>query len=219
MAYSDVGIANLALIRVGAKRITALTEDSEQAIVANAVWQYIRDEVLAAKDWKFAKVRVALAKNVTVPVYQFGYTYTLPTDFLRLCKQDRTDASVFQSGLYSEDSATGQIYLNDSFYQYKIETIADGTLCLLTDYDNTSNDIYITYIRRITDSTKFSPAFINAFACRLGAEIATALTESRAKYQDMMNMYESALKNAERLNMSLDYQEETGSNEWSDAGR
>ena len=50
MAYSDVGIANLALIRVGAKRITALTEDSEQAIVANAVWQYIRDEVLAAKD-------------------------------------------------------------------------------------------------------------------------------------------------------------------------
>ena len=219
MAYSDVGIANIALIRIGAKRISSLTEDSESAIVVNAVWQYIRDEVLSARDWHFAKVRVALAKNVTTPAYNFDYAYTIPSDFLRLCRQDRMDASVFPSGLYSEEFFTGQLYLNNVYYQYKIETISDGTICLFSDYDNTDDSLFITYIKRITDSTKFSPAFVNCFANRLGAEIATSITESRAKFQDMMNMYESSLKKAESQNMSLDYQDETGNDNWEMSGR
>jgi hypothetical protein len=215
MAYSQVGIANLALIRAGTKTITALTEN----IVVNAVWQYIRDEVLAAKDWKFAKTRVALAKNATAPVYQFDYAYTLPTDFLRLCRQDASDASVFPSGLYSEDQMTGQIYINSYYYPYKIEAISDGTLCLLSDYDNTDNDIYITYIQKITDVTKFSPAFINALANRLGAEIAISITESSNKFADLMNLYKETLKTAEALNSSSDFQDETGSDSWDLAGR
>lgn len=218
MSYSQVGIVNLACIRTGVKRISAITENSEPAIVANAVWQYIRDEVLAAKDWKFAKTRVALAQNATTPEYQFDYAYTLPTDFLRLCMQDKSDVSVFPSGLYSQDT-TGQIYLNDFYYPYKIEALADGTLCLLTNYDNTSDSLYITYIRRITDVTKFSPAFVNCLANRLAAELSIAITESRSKFSDMMNLYEATLKRAEAHNMSLDYQDETGDSSWVDAGR
>lgn len=219
MAYSDVGIANIALIRIGAKRISALTENSEQAIVINSVWQYIRDEVLSVRDWHFAKVRVALAQNATTPEYNFDFAYTMPADFLRLCRQDRTDASVFTSGIYSEDFFTGQLYLNNIYYPYKIETISDGTICLFTDYDNTDDSLFITYIKRITDATKFSPAFVNCFSNRLAAEIATTITESRAKFQDMMNMYESSLKKAESQNMSLDYQNETGNDDWEMSGR
>jgi len=219
MAYSQVGIVNLALIKIGSKRITAMSENSEPAIVANAIWQYIRDEVLEAKDWRFAKLRVALAQNATTPAYGYDYAYTLPTDFIRLCRQDKTDVSVFPSGLYSEDESTGQIYLNEYYYSYKIETISDGTLCLLSDYDNTDNDLYITYIKKVTDVNKFSPSFVSALAFRLAAEMSLAITESRAKYQDMMNLYESTLKRAEAHNMSLDYQEETGSDSWESAGR
>jgi len=219
MAYSQVGIVNLSLIKIGAKRITAMTEDSESAIVANTIWQYIRDEVLAAKDWRFAKTRVALAKNATAPAYAFDYAYTLPADFLRIARQDKSDASVFPSGLYSEDSTTGMIYLNDSYYPYKIEAISDGTLCLLSNYDNTSDDIFITYIQKVTDDNKYSPDFVSALSFRLAAEMATAITESRAKYQDMMNLYESSLKKAEQHTQSLDYNEETGDDDWSKVGR
>ena len=58
MAYSQVGIINLALSRIGKKGIAVITEDSTQAIKARAAWEYILYEVLEARDWKFAKRRI-----------------------------------------------------------------------------------------------------------------------------------------------------------------
>lgn len=220
MAYSVVDIANLALIRIGVKNISSLTENSVQAITANTTWQYIRDEVLSVKEWAFAKTRVALAKNLIAPAYGFSYAYTLPTDFLRLCSQDSADASVFPSGLYSEEYETGNSIITTSFTNYKIETISDGSLCLVTNYDNSTDNIYITYIRRITDVSKFSPLFINALAFRWAAEMAINRTETRSKFSDMMALYQSSLRTAESLNQSLNYlHEETGTNSWTTGGR
>jgi hypothetical protein len=62
MAYTEVGVVNLALQRIGADRITSLTQDIAQAEAANAAWEYIRDEVLEAGDWNFAKRRTTLSK-------------------------------------------------------------------------------------------------------------------------------------------------------------
>lgn len=220
MAYSVTGIVNLALSRIGVKGIANLSEQSQQAIAANASWQYIRDEVLSAKDWYFAKKRVALAQNATSPAYNFDYAYTLPADFLRLCKQDSSDASVFPSGYYAEDSITGQVLIQNNYTAYKIEAISDGTLCLVTNYDNSSYDIYINYIAKITDVTKFSPQFISALAFRLAAELSITRTETRSKFTDMMETYRTSLVDAEGHNMSMDYNNgETGTDSWLMAGR
>lgn len=220
MAYSQVGIVNLSLSKLGVKRISSMSENSETAISANASWQYIVDEVLSSKDWFFAKLRVALAKNVTAPAYGYTYAYTLPADFLRLCGQDANDVSVFPSGLYSSDWTTGELMLNYIYNHYKIEIISDGTLCLLTDYDNTDDDLYITYIKRITDVNKFSPAFVSALSFRLAAELSIIRTESRPKFQDMMNLYDSFLRRAEGYNQHANYiDDETGSTDWINAGR
>lgn len=62
MAYTELGVVNLALQRLGADRITALNQDIAQAEAANAAWEYIRDEVLEAGDWHFAKSRTSLSK-------------------------------------------------------------------------------------------------------------------------------------------------------------
>ena len=52
MAYSITGIANLALIKMGADTITAITDTGdEKARKLNAVWEYVRDEVLEEKEW------------------------------------------------------------------------------------------------------------------------------------------------------------------------
>jgi len=220
MAYSIVGIANLSLGKIGVKQIASLTENSAQAITANASWQYIRDEVLSVKDWYFAKTRVALAQNTTDPVYGFSYAYTLPSDFLRICKQDGSDASVFPSGLYTGEYSTGQILIQNNYTRYKIETISDGTLCLFTSYDNSDDDIYINYIKRITDVTKFSPAFVSSVSYRWAAELSISRTETRSKFEDMMNLYRNSLMDAEAHNASMDYNhEETGSEDWLTAGR
>ena len=202
MAYSVVGIVNLALQKIGVMRIAALGEGSEQAIAANAVWEYIRDEVLQAKGWTFAKVRVALAQNATSPVQGYEYAYTLPADFLRLDRDKKDDLAVYPS------------------YNYVIETLPDGTICLFTDYDNETYDLYIRYIRKIADPQKFTPMFISALAFRLAAELAIPRTEGLKKYKAMMEMYAQALLMADSVNQSGDYQEnETGDDSWERAGR
>lgn len=219
MAYSVVGIVNMGLSRIGVKRIAALTENSEQAIAANAVLEYIRDEVLEAKDWRFAKTRVALAQNAIAPVYGYDYAYTLPTDFLRLCFRKDVDPSFYPSGAYATAWTADELTIRARNYYYIVEALADGTKCIFTDYDNTDYDLYITYIRKVTDPSKYSPSFVNCFADRIAAELATYLTEGRQKFVDRMTIYKDTLKTADEINRSLDYVNETGNNDWLKAGR
>ena len=219
MAYSNVGIANLALGRIGVSKISVLTEKSDQSIAVNAVWEYIRDEVLSAKDWVFATRRVALAQSVLEPIYNYSYAYALPTDFLRLAKQKKDDPSVYYAGSSSELSTMlEEVYQVN--WSYVFETLTDGNLYLLSNYDNTDYDIYIKYIRQVIDPAKYSPSFISAFAFRLAAEVSIPLTESLKKFESMLTLYNMALQLADGLNQSMNYEEnETGTDDWDKAGR
>lgn len=220
MAFSQVGIVNMSLGRIGVKRIASMTEDSAQAIAANAVYEYILKEVLEVKDWRFAKERVALAKNATAPANKYLYAYTLPSDFLRIAASSVGDPAVYPTGAYSTSYQTGRLEIVGTTFAYVIENISDDTLCLFTDYDNDAGDLFLTYIRYITNTAKFTASFVSAFAFRLAAELCLQLTESKAKYDSMITLYERALLRADSLNMSMDYLEnETGSTELQDAGR
>jgi len=210
----------MSLQRIGVKLIANLTEDSAQAIAANAVWEYVRDEVLEAKDWKFAKVRVALEQLVTAPEYGYDYAYALPYDFLRICLTHEDDNSFYPSGAYASAYTADEVTVRSRNYGYSIETIADGTMCLFSDYDNEDDELYINYIRRVTDPAKYSPSFISALAFRMAAEVSITRTEGRQKFIDMMTLYDSALKRADEINSQRDYiRYEYGSEEWERAGR
>ena len=203
MSYSIVGIVNLALRRVGVARIVSLIAKTPQAIDADACWEYIRDIVLQTKDWKFAKRRYKCPQSVITPQYNWDYAYGLPEGFLRLCREDKDDSPVYPAG-----------------YPYKFETLSDGNLYILSDYNNANDDFYITYILKITDPEKYFPAFIDALAWRLAAELAIPRTEGKEKFKWCIDMYKISLTMAEEVNQCLDYlEDETGSTEWEDAGR
>lgn len=220
MAYSQVGIINLAHSRIGVGRISSLTEDSEQRIAATTIWEYIRDLVLEAADWRFAKTRVELAVLVATPEYGYDYAYALPTDFLRLCLQRENDPVVYPSGAYSSAWTSDGVTIRARQYGYIIEALDDGTLCLFSDYDNSDDALYCTYIRKETDPAKYTAHFISALSYRLAAELALTRTESRPKFADMMTMYDSEITKAKGLNRSGDYlKDETGSDSWATAGR
>jgi hypothetical protein len=102
MSYTELGIINLGLSRLGVRLITAgdwTTPVTEQAMRAAAVWPYVRDEVLEAKDWKFAKVTVALEQRYESPDYNFDYAYALPPNFLRLCRPKDDNPVVYPADL------------------------------------------------------------------------------------------------------------------------
>jgi hypothetical protein len=220
MAYSIVGIVNLSLGRIGIdKQIASLSEDSVVARKANAVWEYIRDEVLEAKDWKFAKTRVALSKLTSTPVFGYDYAYGLPPDFLRVVINREKNPSYYPSGAYATALTSDQILIRETAYHYAIEALADSTRVLVTDYDNDEYDLYLTYIRKEDDPAKYSPNFINALAFRMAAELCMSRTESRPKFGDMMALYEAALKRADEIDSSLDYNDDIGNSDWENAGR
>jgi hypothetical protein len=84
MATSDVSICNLALQKLGAARITALTDDSRNARSCNACYTLERDKELRAHPWTFATKRIVLAPDATAPAFDFDYAFSIPQDCLRI---------------------------------------------------------------------------------------------------------------------------------------
>ena len=63
MNYSQAGISNLALGRIGARgNIVDINENSPNAVKILAIWNPIFQEVLSERDWKFAKIRAQLSQ-------------------------------------------------------------------------------------------------------------------------------------------------------------
>jgi len=218
MAYSNVGIANLALYRVGNKDpIANLSENT----TVNNIFQYVRDILLEAADWTWAKQRVALAQSETDPATRFSFAYPLPADFMRVAKDVSYDRAIYPSGASSVSYDNQIMSWPGTSYAYVFETLSDGVECIFTDYDNTSYDLYLIYIKRVTDPAKYTARFIEAFADKLGSELAIPIAESRAKKKDLLEDYEKrSLPAAIALNQSSNYLlNELGSTEWVDAGR
>lgn len=86
----------------------------------------------------------------------------------------------------------------DPDYEYKIEE----NRYLVTD---TSGDVHIRYIKKITDTSKFSPVFCEALALRIASELAYYMTNSATLAESMMKAFEKKIAEAR----SFDAQEGT----------
>lgn len=148
---SKVQICNIALSRLGANRITSLTDNTEEARICNVLYNDIAEEVMAEGSWSSTINRAAL--NVTTNTPSYGYTkeYQLPTNppFLRI--------------LEINDTKPGET-------DYRIE--GDKLLCDVSG-------IKIKYIGNITDTQSYDVFLKRAITSRLTAELAYTLTGQR----------------------------------------
>jgi hypothetical protein len=225
--YSQTGIINLALGRIGARnQITNLNEKSPNAVKSLAVWDAVFQEVLAERDWKFAKIRVELELSTTTPVYSYRYAWALPSDFLRFVRPHKRPPDRHLFGWSWGPEGYGWYHRTDPPFwppghAYVIETMAvDGNKYVLTNYNGAYGPAKINYIRLITDYTQLVPPFVNCLAWRLAEELAVGVTEDKAKFQGAEQMYRESLNSAEAQNECMDFQkDEAGSSSWEHAGR
>ena len=157
---TQVRIINMALSKLGAKRITTTSDDTVSARAAVAVWTEILDEVLMEAQWTFAQKRFELAVLAGDPTWtDDGMTvrYSYPSDFLKLN------------------------YTNDGSAKIRLEQDA-----ILSD----TSGLKIIYTFRATDTTKYSTMFATALATRLAAEMAFGLTNSKTMMQGLFEEYE-----------------------------
>ena len=183
MPASDVAIANLALTKLGADRIIALTDNTKEAREVNAIYELERDNEIRAHFWKFATARTALPALTTPPAFGYNNAFQLPSDYLRVVAVGDFAPGAVDRWFYY----TGT---DNSEYQIEGQTI-------VTDFAAPLN---LRYMRRITDPTQFDANFVEAFACKLAIELCETLTSSSSKKADCARSYQMAISNALRAN-------------------
>lgn len=164
---SKVQICNLALAKLGAARITSLTDGTETANLCNTLYDDIADEVMSEGPWSSTISRATLAADVTSPTYGYTHQFTLPTDPYCLRVLD-----------ISED-ISGQ-------YDFKIEGRK-----LLANISTMS----IRYIGRITDTESYDQGLKDAIVTRLASELAYAITGNRTLAAQLADLYQRSLQN------------------------
>lgn len=168
---SIVGICNRALQRVGAQRITDLSDDSASARECNVAYEPLRDALLRRHAWSFAIGRAQLAASTTAPAFEFTYQYPLPADFLRL--------------LPPLSDYTGQT-------DWQIEAGA-----ILT---NDVGPLKIRYVRQVTDPNQMDPLFREVLACDVAVAVCERLTQSNQKIQLIKDERKDLIAEARRIN-------------------
>jgi hypothetical protein len=153
---SDVGIANAALRKLGQAPITAFSENSKAARLANERFEEIRDELLYRHPWNFAEKRASLAMSTTPPAWGYTNAFPLPTDYIRMRMVN------------GEDENTAK---------WKVE---DGAV--VTDLPA---PLEILYTYQVADANRMSAGFREALASVLASDWAEDLTGDNNVVQRM----------------------------------
>tara|TARA_Y100001938_G_scaffold147288_1_gene228139 strand:- start:3 stop:590 length:588 start_codon:yes stop_codon:yes gene_type:complete len=170
---SVVEICNSALNSLGAANITALTEDSRNARLCNQRYEPIRDAIFRTHYWNCLIKRVELAADSDAPAYEFTKQYTLPSDCIR----------ILQIGGFHNGSSS----MLDSGQTFKVEGRK-----IVTDEE----EIFLTYLAKITDPQQYDTLLIETIAARLAAELCYAVTQSNSLAQQLEAIYQSKLREA-----------------------
>jgi len=169
---SEVQICNRALQKLGAGRITALTEDSPNARNCNVAYEDLRDRELRAHPWSFSIKRKSVAKDSDSPAYTYDNQFTMPSDCIRLLAPDP------------------ELNFNDLDWHIEGRQI-------LTD---SGSPLKIRYIARITDPNVMDPLFREALASRIAYELCEPITQSNTKRQLAWEDYKNAIEEARKVN-------------------
>jgi hypothetical protein len=173
---SVVDIVNLALARLGdSATVTSIDppEGSAQAEQAKRFYPIARDNLLELHAWNFATKRISLAATSDIAPDAWAFTYAVPSNYIRAL-------AVYPEQTNSE--ADQQPFI--------IETNELGQLVLYTNVENAT----LKYISLITDTTKFTPLFINTLSFMLASFLAGSLIKGDTGMKIADTMYNKAMQ-------------------------
>lgn len=190
---SEADICNRALNLIGAKRINALSDSTENARACNDIYDQVRDQILEEQDWSFASIRQELSADPTAPTGDdYNYRYNLPT----------SPKCIVVRGIVNNEGADYQI---------------EGDFLLTNE-----TSVTIRYTAQITDTSKFTEGFIAALAGRLALELSYKLKGSGGTFDRMGRVsavYDRRGKGKDSRQMRPKTYGESERTPWTSAGR
>lgn len=183
--FDDVGICNLALSRIGVTvKIDSFDARSQEAIELKAVYELVRDRVLGAAPWPFAKRVDYLQKTGATPV-RWAFRYEYPNDCVRV-------RAIYPPPPAGTRPEQFRVWLRVNRVPYELELDETGAKTIVTDQDTA----IIEYTKRIVDPSLFEAAFASTFAWGLAAEIALSLAKTVDHAKNAGAMYQQAVNEA-----------------------
>ena len=172
---SEVDLCNLALGSLGDEATVAAIsppDGSAQAAHCSRFYPIARDAIQEMHPWGFCTKRASLALLTATAPSEWAYVYAAPSDAVNLlaiydpAAVDDISAPVPMPGTPWGVTNAGQgVYTPQP---YAAESLADGTDVIYTNIA----DAVLHYTSRVTDTTKFSPLFIEALAWLLASRLA-----------------------------------------------
>ncbi len=142
---SETDICNMALGRLGAERIVSIDDTaSVPAQRCRLHYDQTRDALLRSYNWTFAKGRETLVAEDETPDFEYDFQYILPADFLAM-------VSPYEG-----------VPFNENIHTFSIE----GKRFLTNE-----TTVELRFIKKIVDTTKFDPLFVEVLVLRLALKI------------------------------------------------
>lgn len=179
MNKTKLDICNMALAILGQVDLSSLAEENQRAVLCKQYYDIVRQQLLRAHDWSFAKANDKLSiirKDKTRGTMEF--VYSKPVKCL------------FVSKIYNEGrmEKPGEFILE--YDSIKKEEVIRTHL----------EEAYAEYTRDIEETSLFDSQFVEAFSAALAAKMAMSLTGSLQLYQMAVQTYQYALDNARYTN-------------------
>lgn len=175
--HSETVIANMAIDILDDMSIDNIdTDTSTIGRFMRRNFAHVRNQMLQAYPWVFARARASLPRDGADPDFGWDYRYALPTDYL----------------------ATVSLTADGELNAWPIKHEREGDY-ILTDQ---TAPLYLRYTKVITNPMKFPPLFAWALAARLALFAAQRITGKSSYVQKAAEIYKDALEEA-RLADSL----------------
>ncbi|MEW8025543.1 MAG: hypothetical protein AB2777_21110 [Candidatus Thiodiazotropha endolucinida] len=190
---TKVQICNMALGAISEKsKIQSLTEKSPQAAVCNLYYDQMVETVLSDFDWNFASQTETLSLIGTAPT-GWTYQYAIPSDCLTVREIVR------------------EVRVNTDRIPYKVARDRTANMrVILTD----KADAELRYTARVTDTSQFSPSFVEALSLRISAAIAKPMTKKKEIVTQQFQLYNLALQAAAAASANEEEQDEPNDADW-----
>lgn len=174
------------MAKLGASRITSLTQGSKSANFCAEQYNKIRDEALRRHIWNFAKARAKLAQLSAAPAFGFERAFQLPDDWLRVCT------------VHDNENASGGVI-------YAIEGRT-----LLSD----ASDIYLSYVRLVSDVNTMTSDFRELLALKLAVDGCIPIVNSNTLKADLRDQLKDFMQGVRSTDAIEDYPKQMPNGSW-----
>lgn len=199
VAVEATQLCNLALIQIGADRITSFEADqSKEGRIARVIFHPTRRSVLSLCGWNGAKKAAQLTQMEDTTPTLWAFAFEVPTDLIRLL-------SVHPS---NDPNSTCEYEL-----MYQAGSGDDEAKCY--SVASSSNQLYARYIFDQMDFGALSPGFHDAFVWELARAFAVSLPKSEALTEFTEKKRRGVITRAKAIDGQEDDQQRMAEGSWS----